>query len=217
MRRSQVQRVRVVPVLFGHVRQHGRFVSQLRKLRSPAQNVIQVSHHDPLHVLQLVGNQVQVPLGPAVHVGLAGALDVSFELDEAVRSGLTGDSRSVLHKKLRLDFVEVGESELLAEGLFAEHEVADGLADYVVEHQLVAGLDGEAVGRLLVQFPEYLLGLPPVLIERPLFFFMHGCTQSQAVADSCYHCHQHHGYFYFICCKTEKWVISIISFQMLGI
>lgn len=64
------------------------------------QHVVNVLHHDPLHVLKLRVQLIQVPPASGVQNRLFGFLDEGIELDERVGTGNGVDAGSILTLKL---------------------------------------------------------------------------------------------------------------------
>ena len=112
---SGVQWLGIFLVFPGHLRQVLTLALQLAEDGAALQHVVDVLDHDPLHVLQLRVEIVEVPPPPGVAVGLLGLLDVGVELYEAVGSGGRVDLVPVLAVELGGKVVQEAVGNLLTE------------------------------------------------------------------------------------------------------
>lgn len=141
----------------------------------PIQNLVDIPPHDALNIGQILIELGGIRSRRGIHEFFPFPLNRNIEFDKGIRSrGGIDDHpplipvipRQLLQKRVG-DFFQVEKGQSLRVGLLGEGEVAEGVAEEVVEDEIVGGVNGHTgvVGRLyLVEIAEDVFGLVFVIL-----------------------------------------------------
>lgn len=111
---------------------------QLRQHRATLQNVVDVLHHDPLHVLQLVVYCVYV--SSPVRQRFLRLLDVNVKLDKLIRPRHRVDLSTVAVVELLRQVLEIVEGDAFGKHFVAQHQVTNVVLDEIAGGEISSDL-----------------------------------------------------------------------------
>lgn len=192
--RPHVEAGRVAFVLLTEHIQIGRLRVEFAQRRAALQDIVEVLHHDPLHVLQFVSELDEVTSNSRVLIVLFRLLRVRVEFDERVRPRHVLHAVAVVLQKFVADVLEKGERLFATERPLAQREEDDAVFDQIVE-VVVARLNCRTLIRRLAEFFAQHLRLILVFgVDAPqLLVLLDGRRQRHAVGGTGDHRHQNHG------------------------